>query len=410
MPNSILTLDMIAKELAYQVENNLVFLNTVDSSYEKEWDGAPNGYKVGDTVRIRTPAMFGSIGTTATAEVNDYVELKSSLTLAHRRNIAVAFTTLERTLSLPEFSERILKPIGMQLANEVERTCLAAAIPSIAQTGAAGTTPAALSYVAAAGQKLDEAACPVQGRNIIWNPSAQWSMAGVLGTVYNETVNKDVLREARLGRAYGFDNFMSQIIPGHLTATVTGGTCDVNGASQGVVTVTSNAIPNGTIAATAYTGTVLAGETFTVAGVYAVNPITKQSTGQLASFVVTTTATAAPITFAPGMVTSGPYQNVSTAPTSGAKVTFTYGVGGAKTFAQSLAYHKDAFTFASAPLYMPESVAATAKSRMRQGKANIRLVGYYAGSTDVETYRADILFGFTTINRSLACRIPGAGV
>ena len=84
--------------------------------------------------------------------------------------------------------------------------------------------------------------------------------------------------------------------------------------------------------------TIKAGDVFTIDNVYAVNPVSKQSTGRLQQFVVTTLSTLSggggTVTVSPNIVTTGPYQNVDAAPIDGAGLNF---VGAASsTYAQNM--------------------------------------------------------------------------
>jgi hypothetical protein len=145
-----------------------------------------------------------------------------------------------------------------------------------------------------------------------------------------------------------------------------------------------------------------------VSGVYSVNPLTKQSTGVLANFVCSTASTInGNLFFSPGMVTSGAYQNVSGAPATGATITFLYGTA-AKTFAQNLCYDRNAFSFASVPLALPDG--APYKARQRVEGVDLRMIKSYQVLTDVDVCRCDVLFGIDATLPEFAVRIPGVGV
>jgi len=106
--------------------------------------------------------------------------------------------------------------------------------------------------------------------------------------------------------------------------------------------------------------------------------------------------------FAPAIYTSGGAQNVTAGgmPNAGALVK----VGGANAvYKPSLAFHKDAFTFATADLIMPQGVDFAAREVF--DGLSMRIVRQYAISTDTMPCRIDVLYGYKTLRAQLAARI-----
>jgi len=152
------------------------------------------------------------------------------------------------------------------------------------------------------------------------------------------------------------------------------------------------------------------GNVFTIAGVFAVNPQSKQSTGALRQFVVlsdvTSVAANATVPIYPPIVTSGPFQTVTAAPAGSAVIT----VLGASSSAavnspQGLAFHKDAFALGCADLPLPGGVDMAARVSDKQLGLSIRLVRAYDINTDRFPTRIDILYGWVTLYPELACRV-----
>jgi hypothetical protein len=151
------------------------------------------------------------------------------------------------------------------------------------------------------------------------------------------------------------------------------------------------------------------GDVFTVAGVYSVNPQTRQSTGSLQQFVVTATATAssgnwASISVSPPIYTAAhALASVDAFPQSGATVTV---LGAASTgYAQNLVYHKDAITMATADLLLPQGVDMA--SRQNHNGISMRIVRQYDINNDRMPCRIDVLYGYSTIRPQLAARVWG---
>jgi len=149
------------------------------------------------------------------------------------------------------------------------------------------------------------------------------------------------------------------------------------------------------------------GDVFTVAGVYAVNPQTKQSTGALQQFVVTAAVTASgsecDLTVSPAMYTTGALQNIDAFPVSEATVTV---IGTASlVYPQNMVFHPEAFTFATANLEMPADVSF--KSQMAVDGINMRILRQYDINNANYPCRIDIFFGFLAQRPELACRVWG---
>jgi len=70
---------------------------------------------------------------------------------------------------------------------------------------------------------------------------------------------------------------------------------------------------------------------------------------------------------------------------------------------QSIVYHPDAFTFATADLVMPGGVDMA--SRAQKDGLSIRVVRQYDINNDVLPCRLDILYGYSAIRPQLACKL-----
>jgi hypothetical protein len=199
----------------------------------------------------------------------------------------------------------------------------------------------------------------------------------------------------------GFDEInMSQSIKQHTTGTraATGGTVTTTVSSEGAASI---ALTVGSAV------TVKAGDVFTVADCFAVNPQTRESTGSLFQFVAladaTAVSTAIVVTVAPIYTAANALATVDSFPVAGKAVVF---VGAASTqYAQNLVYHKDAITFATADLLLPQGVDMAARA-VHNG-ISLRIVRQYDINNDRMPCRIDVLYGFSTIRPQMGCRIWG---
>ena len=94
---------------------------------------------------------------------------------------------------------------------------------------------------------------------------------------------------------------------------------------------------------------------------------------------------------------------VDSFPADNAAVTF---IGSASTaYPQNLIYHKDAITFATADLLLPQGVDMAA--RANHNGISLRVVRQYDINNDRLPCRIDVLYGFSTIRPQMACRLWG---
>ena len=403
MANSLLTIDMITRKSLEILENNLVLSRNVNKEYDDSF--AVEGAKIGSTLRIRLPDR-ALVTDGAALQVQDDNEQFTTLTVSSQKHIGINFTSAELTMQLDDFAERVLKPRISQLASSVDAD-VANAYKSIFNTvGTPGTTPATALVLLQAQQKLNESAAPMSPRYATVNPAANAGLVNGMTGFFNPTGT--ISRQFKTGMmgegVLGFDEMnMSQSIVNHTTGS-RAGTILVNGAvsTQGQATISIDGL-------TGATDTVTAGDVFTIAGVYAVNPQTRLSTGSLQQFVVTAAQTGASnalanMAISPAMYTSSnALATIDAFPADNAAVTF---VGTASTvYPQNLVYHKNAITLATADLLLPQGVDMA--SRQVHNGISMRIVRQYDINNDRMPCRVDVLYGFNTIRPPMACRIFG---
>ncbi|MBC8158283.1 MAG: hypothetical protein H8E94_03015 [Alphaproteobacteria bacterium] len=403
MANATITPTIIAKEALMQLENNLVMGNNVHREYKKEF------VKVGSSVNIRKPVKF-SVTDGALLTKQDVEEANSSITVDQRKHVGWGFSTQDLTLSIDEYSERYIKPACIALANKVDLDMCGLYDDVWNWAGTPGQTVNSFTDFAKAPQRLDEMAVPVDQRKAVFSPADHWGLLGNQTGLFMQDVAKGAYRKGSLGMIGGVDTFMDQNVRTH-TVGAHAGTPLVDGASQATTYALSKTTNTQTFTIDGVTGagTLKAGDVFTIADVYAVNPVSKESTGTLAQFVITTdVATVSSsldvdMTIAPAIITSGPHQNVNSAPADDAAITF---LGTASTaYKQNLVYHKNAFALVVCPLEMPDGCSF--KARETHNGLSIRVVKDYDITTDEEIIRMDILYGKKAIYPDLATRLSG---
>jgi hypothetical protein len=400
MSNSILTIDMITRKALEILENNLVLTRNVNRQYDDSF--AVEGAKIGSTLRIRLPDR-ALVTDGAALQVQDDNEQFTTLTVASQKHIGVNFTSAELTMQLDDFAERVLKPRISQLASSVDAD-VANAYKSIGNTvGTPGTTPSTSLVLLQAQQKLNENAAVMSPRYATVNPAANAGLVEGMKGLFNptDTISKQFKNGMMGTGVLGFDEInMSQSIKQFTTGSrvATGNSVTTTVSSEGAAS----------IALTIGSGlTVKAGDVFTVADCFAVNPQTRESTGSLFQFVAladaTASGTAIVVTVAPIYTANNALATVDSFPVAGKAVVF---VGAASSqYAQNLVYHKDAITFATADLLLPQGVDMAARA-VHNG-ISLRVVRQYDINNDRMPCRIDVLYGFSTIRPQMACRIWG---
>lgn len=400
MSNTLLTIGDITNEALAVLENQLMFTKHVNRTYDDRY--GKEGAKIGDTANIRKPARFEG-RRTPTINVEGFEESSVALTLDTQYGCDVSFTTKELTLDIDEFSSRVLAPQIATVANMIDYDGMQLYKDIYNSVGTPGVTPATNLVYLNAGVKLDNEAAPRDGnRAVVMNPQAQATIVNANSSLFNPTqVLSEQYTTGTMGIANGFKNEMDQNVGVH-TVGVHAGTPLVNGA----VSSGSTIVTDGWVAA----NTLTHGDVFTVAGVYAVNPQNRQSTGQLRQFVVTSLATAdgsgnMTIGVYPAIVTSGKDQTVNAGLANNAEITVV-GTTGIVT-PQNLAFHRDAFAFATADLELPKGVWMAKRVKSDRLGVSMRCVKAYDITNDRAPMRIDVLGGWKTIRAELATRVQG---
>lgn len=406
--------DYIAREALLQLKNNLVVGNLIHRGYEGEFTEKPSGWFKGDTINIKTPVYF-RVKDGETIDVVDLKEQNTTLQLSYRKHVAWRCSSQDMTLNIDAFSRRFIQPAMSTLANYIDLTIMGVAKNFIpCQVGTPGTVPKDFLTYNLAKARLTDMAVPLANRSCVIDPTMGAYLSDTMKGVLNEQMTGPAIRENQLGRLAGFNIYESQNCPTHTCGTSAGISmaCDLTVTDGDTTLTVDNASGD-------YTTTILAGDIFTFASTYAVNPISGQSTGYLRQFVSTTTATDAgtegTVSSIPGVApwpiyseTAGetdlPYQNIQTLPSDGDVMS----IAGTASLQHhvGLAFHRDCIALAMVPLAMPQS--ATKKSQVSEDGFSLRVVQFYDGTNDVEYIRIDALFGIKVINPFMGCRIASA--
>lgn len=389
--NALLTPSLITKETLAILENNLVAAGKVNRQFENQF------VKIGTTLTVRKPNRF-KVTQGPALQIQDITEPSTSITISQQSHVDFQFSSQELTLAIEEYSERYCKPAAVELANVIDYAVLGNFTSVYNLVGTPGTVPANFLALANVGQRMDETAVPQDGRVLILNPAAYWSMANGLIGYYVKSVSEPAFK-GFLASIANFEIYEDQNIQSQTVGNY-GGTPVVNGAAQtGAVLVT-----NGW--STSVVGLLNVGDVFTIANVYAVNPKSRQSTGSLQNFVVTGTATSdvngnSSLSIYPAITTSGAYQTVTASPANGATIAVKGNAG--SSYFQNIGFVRDCFGLVCVPMELPGGVDFAAREAYRN--ISMRIVRAFDIFNDVTPCRIDVLFGTSTFYPELGVRL-----
>jgi hypothetical protein len=399
MSNTLATCSILAKESLAILENMLTFASNVNRDWEDEFkSNQARGYSPGSTINIKKPPRY-QYRSGRVAVPQGTVETTIPLTLS-QGGTDLNFTGFERTLSIQQMEQK-LKAAMATVANEVDRQGLnLARLATFNTIGTPGTLPTtqalALAAITGVNQRLDEMAAPRdRERSFIMNPALNGAaIQGFAGLFNGQSTLTKQFQKGMMVDSLGLSYAMDQNVDTHVNGTAVVGTNTVNGAGQQGSTITVNAL----------NGTVTKGTKVTFAGVFAVNPQSRTSTGTLAQFTVTADAAnaATSLLISPAIVNSGAFQNVSASPANAATITIFGTASG--SFNANVGFHRDAFTLAMVPMYAPPSGKGVIDVAQESYKGmNMKVTEFYDGVNDNYIIRFDVLFGWAATYPELAC-------
>lgn len=401
MTSSILTSQIVTRKALQIFHQKATFIGAVNRQHDNSY--MQNGAKVGDTLKIRVPNRYKSFtGLDQTANFQETQEVSVDLKVNNIRSVPLKFTDTELSWSIDDFAARILEPAMAQLVADVENDFATGVYWKIAnQVGTAGTVPNSLKVLNQARAKLTDNLVPGANRSMILNTDAQVEIVDAVKGLFQDSSRVAAqYREGVLGTTAGFgDIYESTIVPVH-----------TNGTATGAHTVTALPTEGASVINITGTGTqtIKRGTVFTIANVFAVHPETKATTPKLQQFTVLADATAVAGAYTAVQVypafiasTTNARQNIAALPAAAAPVTM---VGAASTgYAQNLAFHRDAFVFATANLSVPKGSAFAAEETY--DGITLRIWKDWDIKTGIQYTRADIAYGFEAVRADAACRI-----
>lgn len=405
MPNTILTPTMVTRRALAILHQKMVFLKTINKQYDDRF--AQRGGKIGDTLKIRLPNQY-TIRTGLVMSDQDTVEQSQDLVVSTVKGVDVNFDSVELTLKMDDFAQRVLEPAMARLAAEVELDILENVYKDVYNhVSTANADPNTFLQVLTANAKLSQGLAPdTTNRHLLIDPIVMASFVDAFKALFHKGSEvSSAFSDAYYGRAGGLNWWETTAIPRHTNG-------DRDDTTPVVNTDTGITSGSASIAITALdaTATIKKGDVFTIAGVYAVQLEGKRQYDHLQQFVVTADATAvagaATVTVSPVPQETGARQNIAVVGAGAGKAVVFVAAGGSGAasgvFKQNLAYHRDAFTFVTADLELPQMEEA---SRQVYDGISLRYVRDFDIVNSKHPARFDVLYGYKTIRPEWATRL-----
>ncbi len=401
--NEILTHKKISLEAADMLEETLVFARSINRNREKDF-AKKDGYAIGDEVTIGIPPIPVVTDGVDFSEEDAKLNAKErsvKLKIDTHKHVGLRFSMAERTLQIDDFKKRFLQPAINSLATAIDADLVKRAILSV--NNYVLQSPTEKHPTAAFGRArsaLNQALAPHTGRFALLSSDFTNSIVDTSGTLFNPTAEiSKQYKEGYIGRARGFEFIESEYLFAQTYGTATGLT--VSGANQkgGTLTV---AITSGQ--------TIKKGQVFTIAGVYLIHPITRQSTGKLMQFVVLADVTASGATenvsiypeISPDTVSSVRQANANVNASPAASAAITFGGSVNAIIDQALCYTENAFAAAFVPVPVVPGCDGHKVSDNQIG-LTIQTGGNFNNLS--EGTRIDVMYGFTTVRGNHAVRV-----
>lgn len=366
---------------------------------------------MGYTIQVRLPQRF--LVTEGQALVQQALLNQTvPITLNHQFQVGMGWSSADSALLVEEVQSRYTSKAGIALANKADVIAGLEVYKSVYFV-TAPLSQQAVNNVAVDGVFTDAVA---KLRNVgvpeelccVVDPKTQSLLLKVAFNQFNPQTQVSKFWESGQfsGPALGIDRwYWDPNIPTHVTGNFTTSTPLVDGALQSGSTLVTKGFG---------TYSLNQGDTFTIAGVNAVNPVSYVDTGDLQSFTLLAPlagAGAGTFTISPALIATGPLQTVTALPANNASLTFTYATGAVnatmatQSSRQSLIFHPEAFAFAMVDLPVPLAGANSARKNDKDAKLSMRWVEQYSIQTDQEPSKIECLIGVAPIVSYFALRV-----
>lgn len=400
MANQLLTIDMITLESVRLFKNSNLFIMNMDTQYDSAF--AIDGAKIGQTLRIRLPSDYVVMDGPA-LQLQDTVQQYTTLTIDAYKHVAIPFTSVEKTMTLDNFSELVLAPAVNNLAGKVAQIVMNNTANDVCNfvsnvDGAGNIISPTSEQFLLANAVLDNNSADQMTRRVVNDPVTDARTTVSLQGLLNPSQEiSQQFRSGMMKSGLGYERwFRDQTVIKHTTGTFSAGGTIAGGDQTGTE-----------ITVAAITGTILEGDIITIDGVNAVNRVTKADLGELRQFVVledvanggTTIDIYPALTPAVGG-NDVQFQTVVASPSNGAQVRLV--TKASEVYRKSIAYVQKAITLGTADLVLVKN-AVIECARAEYDGISMRILTDYLNQSDQIATRIDVLFGSRVLRPEWCC-------
>lgn len=378
MSNSFVTAKLIAERALPILKDQIKFLPLVNRQFDNTFR------KAGDTIQVIKPARYSTAdGSSSIASAyNDVAETAVEVQLSNQRTVPFKLSSKELTLNIDDLTRQVIMPSAIALAEKVNNSLAALYTDIPYYVGTSGVTPDGLDDLANINKMLNKNRAPRDGRAFLMDFDAEAKFLQLDSLVeVDKSGTNTALRNAAIGRVYG----MLLAADADIQTHTAGGY-----AALADVTITGGAAGATSIALTSAAGTSTA-------------KLLKGDLLKIDDYTFTVTAdTAAAASGVIAAVSIYPALPVAYSAFTSAAVTFPD--VSAKAHVANIAFQRDAFCFATAPLAPAEGAESYT---VNYDGLSLRVVRDYDIDNDANKWRMDILYGVKTLYPELAVRVLG---
>lgn len=418
--NSLPVADWIAMDLLRLLKNELFIAAGFNTDFSDEFN---KEFPIGQQLRVKQP--WRPLGGEGMSYAPEPIDLRTTPVVVDKvPHVHFEWDSIEQALKLSRGREKIqdeiLKPAAQRMRQTWELYAARfAAINAPNVIGTLGTDPTTLGFAGQArAVMLQMGGWTGAKRTAAITPSIMQSVVGN-ATVTNPVFNPGdeismAFKEGYLGRNGGFEFAESMSLP-QITAGTRAGSCTISGSDQSGASL---------LIACTSGDTFVAGEKFSIAGRYPINPGSLQNASSSAfqcavagNWGQTYTATGSTITLPITDSIEGPgggYQNISVLPQNGDVITWWPGTTSpnGKTGSLSVLFNRDAFALVGVKLANPEqggAVQIAAQQRDPKTGISVAVIRMFDPIERRWINRFDSLGGFGNFyNRNCGVVLAGA--
>jgi hypothetical protein len=432
MPNIVITPTVYTRGVLMNLGGYLNIAKNMSTEYTKEFGN--KAQKIGATFNVRKPQRFE--GTTNIAYTPESLKnIYTPVTVDKTFGVHFEWSTIEKTLSIQDAQEKYFKPAALRIAHYINQqsaqfafynTFNTVGTPGVTPGAASATVPELLAVYMGAGDKLVAQGLPEnEPLTCIVSRKMSSVFVGKVSSLFTPTeliggqYKKGWVDPTGLGYRWAKD----QGLPVHTSGTFADSSNNTVVAATATLSADdgNNSTQALDISGADSGATYKRGDHFTIAGVYAVHPQYRTSTGELMQFkVLADTAAAgdgtATLSIMPAITPTGQYQNVNKAPAAGDAVLFNENLIGnvdaytATVSRAGLLLHKNAFAFVSVQQEGPEAGMGSicVNETDPSTGTKLQLIRSYDPVLKREITRLDTLFGFGKLYPEMSCVILSA--